>query len=193
MTTHVRRIFAVASVALVVVAAAWYFLLWSPESKKLTQAHAARAAAEGQVSQLTTQEAQLASLLKNLPSDTARLKALEAALPNNPALDSALNALHQTATATGATVLSVGPSTPAGSASANGGSSSASATPGGPSVTLQITATGSLPQLENFLSRLTNLAETERVFVVDHISISGASVVQASFTARVFYAGQPTP
>lgn len=186
MTTHLRRIAVVAAAAALVVVAAWYLLLWGPQARKVALAHRARATAQAQVGQLRGQVGALQGLVRRIPADTASLKALEAALPNNPSLDSALLQLQQIAVSTGVGLMSVSPTPPAGTA---GGASSAPA-PGGPSITLAMSATGSYQQLTAFLS---GLASMPRAVVVDRLSLSGTSKLTAAISARIFYAGGPTP
>ena len=193
MTTHVRRIAAVAGLAAIAIAALWYFALWSPQSHKLTSAHQAQAAAETQITNLNGQIAQLQTLLKQIPTDQTKLAVLEADLPNNPSFDTALKQLHDTAIATGVTITNVGPSVPAGAAGTQQGQSATTA--GAPAVTVSISATAaSEAQLEAFVGQLTNLSQTHRVFVVDHLQFGGTSgPLSVTITARIFYAGQPTP
>ena len=189
MTTFPRRIAAVAGAASLVIIAIWYFTVWSPQSKQLAAAHKAHAAAEAKVAQLDNQVVELKGLEKEIPADEASLAVLEQNLPDNPQLDSALNELHQAAVSAGVTLASVGPSTPAG-ASGPASGSAPTAKSAEPSVTLSMSATGGPAQIGSFLAQL---AQMPRVLVIDHLTLSGSNPQTASMTARIFYAGQPTP
>lgn len=195
MITANRRIPAIAGAAALVLVVAWYFLLWSPEAKNVKSAHRAHAQAEQKITQLQGQITQLQGLVKQIPADNARFAQLEAALPENPQLDQAMNLLHQAAVQTGVTVANVAPTNPGGSSS---GANSSQGASGGPAITLSLSVQGTAAQVEAFLSALSTLPRT---FVVDKVSLSGggpsssnnSSSSGASITARIFYAGQPTP
>lgn len=194
MMTATRRIPAVAAAAALVLVIAWYFLLWGPEAKSVKSAHKAHAQAEQKITQLQSQIISLQGLVKQIPEDNAKFAQLEAALPENPQLDQALNLLHQAAVQTGVTLANVAPTTPSGSSS---GASPSQGASGGPAITLSLSVLGNPAQLEAFLSALNTLPRT---IVVDKVSLSGGgqssssnSGGAASLTARIFYAGQPTP
>jgi Tfp pilus assembly protein PilO len=183
-----RRVAAIAagiSVALVVLC---YLALWHPQSHSLAVAHQARTAAEQQIAPLNAQVSQLQVLLRALPSDTARLQSLETAVPNNPSFDSALDQLHQVAVSAGVILTAVGPSTPAGAGGLSAPESVA--TPGTPAITLSMSATGSYAQIVAFL---TGLAGMPRTVVVDHVALSEGVQSSVTISARIFYAGSPTP
>lgn len=182
MTTFPRRIAAIAGGVAIVVIALWYLAVFSPQSKNLKAAHAAHAAAETKIGQLTTQVQHLKVLVNEIPADQASLATLEQNLPDNPQLDTALNQLNQAAIASGVTLQSVGPTDP--------GTSGRSANSGEPSVALSLSAVGAPAQVSGFLTRLSQMP---RVVVVDRVALSGTSPQTASIGARIFYAGQPTP
>lgn len=190
MTTANRRIPLMAASAAVLLAIIWYFLFWSPQAKSLTSAHKARAAAEQKMGELQQQMGSLQALVKQIPADNAKFAEREAALPDNPQLDQALNLLHQAAVQTGVTVSNINPSTPQGAAG-NGSSQQSTALSGGPAITLNISVNGGFVQIRSFLNALDQLPRT---LVVDKVSISISGVNStASITARIFYAGQATP
>jgi Tfp pilus assembly protein PilO len=186
MTTN-RRIPLIAGAAALLIIVAWYFWVWTPQAKSLQSAHKAQIAADAKIASLQSQEATYRGLLKQIPADTAKFAQLEAALPNNPQLDQALNLINQAAGATGVTVTNLSPSTPQGAA----GAPAQAATPGGPAITLSMSAKGSFEQIKAFLTALTQLPRT---VVVDHVSLTNSNTgATANITARIFYAGQPTP
>jgi Tfp pilus assembly protein PilO len=185
MKTAMQRIGMIAGAAVLVLVVAWFLVLFHPESKKLTTAHAAKAAAEQQASQLQSQVANLNSLVALVPADRQKLTALQALLPDNPQLPAALDQLQAIASSTGVVLQSVNPSVPASGASAPPSS-------GPPAVTLAMTAGGSYPQEMAFVNALDR---SPRSFVVDHLSIApaGPGKMTMQLSARMFYAGQPTP
>ena len=190
MTTY-RRIPMIAGAAALLIVVAWYFLLWSPQTKSLQTARKAYASAEHKITDYKAQTAQLEAIKKQIPQDNAKFAQLQAELPDNPQLDQALRLLHDAANQTGILVTTVGPSTPTGGAQAGGQSSAASSTPGGPSVSLSMTFQGGFAQVKNFLNALNTL---QRAVVVDKVSISGGKdPVTGTMSARIFYEGQPTP
>jgi Tfp pilus assembly protein PilO len=189
MTTTTRRIAVIAAAAAVLAVVVWYLALYRPQSHALASAHRARAAAEQKIDQLHSQVAALRAEVKHIPSDTARLAILNAALPKSPSLDTALDQLHRTATAAGVVLSAVGPSAPAAATHAAGGSPSSPAGSNNPAITLNMSATGSYPQLMTFLR---GLATMPRALVVDQLSLSGSSQLTASISARIFYTGSTT-
>jgi Tfp pilus assembly protein PilO len=187
--TAFRRIPMIAGAAALLIIVAWYFLLWSPQTKSLRSAHKAYAAAEQKISDSKAQITQLNALKKQIPQDNARFAQLQAELPDNPQLDQALRLLHDAANQSGVLVGSISPSAPAGAVGGSG--QSTSATPGGPAVTLNLSIQGAFAQVKSFLSALANL---QRTVVIDKVAISGdKDPVAATISARIFYQGQPTP
>lgn len=189
MMTANRRITAIAAAAALVLVVIWYFMVWTPQSKNLKTAQKAHAAAEQKVGQLQTQVGQLEGLVKLIPADNAKFAQLQAELPDNPQLDTALNLLHQAAIQAGVQLTTL---TPATASSSGGGSSqsSGSQAAGAPAVTLTMSLQGSMDQVKTFLGELTAMPRT---VVVDKFSISTGASASANITARIFYAGQPTP
>jgi Tfp pilus assembly protein PilO len=190
MITTTRRIAVIAGATALALILVWYFALLRPQTHDIASAHKTHQVAEKQIAQLDSQVSSLQALVKQIPLDKARLQKLQAALPDNPSLDNALKVMHQAAAATGVQLTSVSPSTPAGAASTSGASSAAQSTPGGPAVTLTLSASGSYPQL---MSYFRTLASAPRTFVIDQLSLTSGKVLIANITARVFYAGSPTP
>jgi len=182
-----RRIPMIAGAAALILVVIWYMALWSPQAKQLKAAHKAHAAAMQQIGQLQSQKDQLQGLVKQIPADTALFTRLEAALPDNPQLDQALNLLHQAADSAGVKLLSLSPSHPATPGSAQSGGQQQT---GVPSVSLTMNIQGSSAQVQSFLSALDAMPRT---VVIDSLSISGGSSGSASIGARIFFAGQPTP
>jgi Tfp pilus assembly protein PilO len=191
MTNPTRKIVAIAAAGAVALVLIWYMALMRPQAHNLAAAHKAHAAAEQKIATLDSQLAGLRALVKQVPADRARLGKYTAAVPDTPSLDTALKQLQQAATSSGVTLSSVGPSTPA---STTGGSSSSSqSAPGGPAITLSMTATGSYPALTNFLRQI---ASIPRALTVDSLSLASGgsgSELSANIGARIFYTGAPTP
>lgn len=180
MITTNRRIPLIAAGAAVLLVAIWYLMLWSPQAKNLKAAHKAHAATVAKIANLQTQEGQLRALVKQIPADNARFVQLEAAFPNNPQLDQALNLFQQAAAQSGVTISTLAPA-PASSGAAKAGE---------PSIGVQMSVRGNPAQVTSFLAAL---AALPRTVVVDSVSIAGGASSSATIQARIFYAGQPTP
>ncbi len=184
MTTTTHRIAAVAAAAALVLVALWYLALFHPATQKLAAAHKAEIAASQKVTQLNGQIGQLQVLQKQIPLDTAKLAALQAAITADPSLATALVQLHQAATESGVSLSSVSPSAPT-------GQSSGAQTSGPPSITLALLASGSYSQIRAFLAALANMPRT---LVIDSLDISGSGTkLSANISARIFYAAAATP
>lgn len=186
--TSTRRLPILSAAAAIVLVVIWYVAMFSPQQKNIQKAHKANAAATQKADQLQSQASQLQVLVKEIPADNARFAQLEASLPDNPQFDQALNLLHQAGVQTGVTVTNVTPTTPAGAST--GGSSSPAPRGGVPSISLSMSIQGSTQQAEAFLAALYGLPRT---VVVDKVSMGGGSGGSMSITARIFYAGKPTP
>lgn len=183
MMTANRRIPMIAGAAALLVLVAWYFLVWTPQTKNLASAHKAQAAADQKISQLQSQQTMLQGLVKQIPADNAKFAQLEQALPDNPQLDQTLNLLQQAAVQTGVTLTSVSPNLQTG---APGSGQS-----GLPTVNLNLSFKGGTDQVEAFVAALNQLPRT---FVVDRVAITNAGAQSTgNVVARIFYAGQPTP
>lgn len=188
MTLDTRRIPMFGGVAALILVVAWYFLLWGPETKNLQAAHKAHANAEQQIGQLQSQVGQLQGWVKQIPADNARFAQLQTELPDNPQIDQALTLIHQAAAVSGVSVTSVTPTAPTG---AHGTSPAASGSTGAPAIPLSMAVQGGSAQVKAFLAALQALPRT---LVIDRVSLSGTSgTTNASISARIFYAGQPTP
>lgn len=162
---------------LVVLAAGW-FLLVSP---KRSDASALRTAAESQVAanaQLSTQLQVLKAQAKDLPKQQARLAAVAAKIPANPALPALVRALTAAATASGVELVSMTPGNPtlvvgaaATTPAATTGSAAAAPTTAGASpsagqlasIPLTLNIVGGYFQAEQFVAALESLPRSMRV------------------------------
>jgi type IV pilus assembly protein PilO len=161
---------------LVVLAAGW-FLLVSP---KRSDAAALRTQSASQVSsnaQLENQLQVLKAQAKDLPKQQAKLAAVAAKIPDNPALPAMIRALTGASTAAGVELVSVTPSTPVAVAAAAptatvqaGGTKSAGATAVAPnaagvltSIPVALNVVGGYFQVEQFVASLENLPRSMRV------------------------------
>lgn len=190
MNTTTRRIGAVTAVAAVLIAGLWYMFLFRPETHKLSQAHKAHAAAEAQAATLRTQLSQLDSWVKLIPADTKRLSVLKTMLPDNPQLAEAMDTLRTAESRSGLQIKTFDPTPPGTPAP---GTSPSAKSSGPASISVTMTALGSYQQSIAFL---TYLDSAPRVWVVDHLSLASASNssnLSVQISARIFYAGQPTP
>jgi Tfp pilus assembly protein PilO len=198
-----KRIGGVTAAVAVVLIAVWYVSLFRPQQHQLASAHKRDAAAAQQIAQLNQQVTSLQALERDIPADTARLKTVNAALPQTEDLQDVFNQLHQAATFSGVELTAVSPAAPAslagtGTSSASpssASSSSASSTSSGSStaaagtqqVGLTLSLTGTYGATMNFMN---DLAHMSRIVVVDGASISptqGGSI-GTTLTTRIFYA-----
>jgi Tfp pilus assembly protein PilO len=197
MNTSVKRILGVAGLAALVLVVGWYLALFSPQSREISKAHKAHTAAVQKISRLQGQVVQLNALKSQIPADTAALAALNAAIPATPQLDSTLRQLHSAADSSGVVLSMVSPSAPAassassarsaGSSSSSSSSSSGQQSSGTPSITLSMGASGSYPQITNFLTQLSSMPRT---VVVSSLNIAGTGAqLTAQITANIFYTG----
>lgn len=152
---------------LVVLAAGW-FLLVSP---KQSDASALRDQTTTQVAantQLQTQLQILKAQAKDLPKQQAKLAAVAARIPDNPALPAMIRALTAAATSAGVELVTVTPGPPAGATATPAG---APVAPGKPTaaasgllqIPLTLNVAGGYFQVEQFVSNLENLPRALRV------------------------------
>ncbi len=176
MTLTTKRIWIITLAVCLLLGVVWYFALWEPQSGNLKKAHAARAAALGQVNTLQDQVYGLEALVRQIPYDQKEMATLKTALPDNPDLADVLNQLKKVADSTGVTLTSVTPSAPGGTANASGP----------PSITLELSISGTYQQTVAFLEGLDALP---RATTIRNLSISGTTnALTTSMTAYIFYA-----
>jgi Tfp pilus assembly protein PilO len=193
MTTALKRIGAFAGIMAVVVIAAWFLLLFRPETKSVSNAHKAKAAAEQKASQLQSEVVSLQGLEKMIPADKQQYGILSAAVPDNPQLALAIDEIRTVATTSGLQIANLNPTPPTTSTGAGSSATKTSGGAGPPSIAVSITANGTYQQSMSFVSGLSALPRT---FVVDHITLTGGSNTHGlavTINARIFYAGQATP
>lgn len=185
MNLSTKRIYAAAGGIAVVLVLIWYVAVFRPQSSHLQAAHRAQAAADQQIGSLQSETASLQALLKQIPADTAKLAALNAAVPATPDLQDVLNQLNSLATATGVQLTSVSPTPPA--TTTSGSSNSTAGSSGPPSMKTSLTANGPYPAVYAFMA---GLAQLQRTVVVDSISLSPgtAGAISANLVTRIFYA-----
>jgi Tfp pilus assembly protein PilO len=161
----------------VLVLAAGWFLLVSP---KRSDAAALQTQASSQVSanaQLETQLAVLKSQAKDLPRQQAKLAAVAAKIPDNPALPAMIRSLTTAATSAGVELVSVTPGQPAlvtgapGAVAVPGAIPAAGTRPAAGSATagqlaqipLTLNVAGGYFQVEQFVANLESLPRSMRV------------------------------
>ena len=191
-----RRIVVCAVLAAVLLTGIWYGVLWSPQSSKLKQARAGTAQAQQQAELLQRQVAALRVELKDLPSRQAHLAQLVAALPSAAQLDSLLDQLRSAESGSGVQILSLTAAPPSSSTPGQVTSSSSSSlsSPASAaantiqSIGLAMQATGSYPQVVDFVNRLKTVP---RLLVVDSLTLSSelaTGAESAAISARAFTA-----
>ncbi|MDQ1687911.1 MAG: hypothetical protein QOK42_886 [Frankiaceae bacterium] len=155
--------------ALVMLAAGW-FLLVSPQRSKAAGFRDDAAQTRSASSALQTQLALLKSQAKQLPKQQARLHAIATKVPSNPAEPALLRMLTKAASDSGVDLSSVAPAPPALIESTRAAApstapgapvASAPVTTAGPrvaTIALAITAVGTYYELEQFQANLENLS-----------------------------------
>ena len=206
---------------LLVLVAGW-FLLVSP---KHGAASDLRSQAEGLVSsnaQLESKLDMLKSQSKNLPAQQAKLAAVAARIPDNPALPQLIRALTAAATKTGVELVTVSPGTAAavvGAPSAavtapttgtgtTGSVASSGATGSSAGVLTQIpvslTVAGGFFQVQKFVGELENLPRAMRVASLNLVpgtnpvkptvgTVDDGKMLSATITGQVFLASNRPP
>jgi type IV pilus assembly protein PilO len=193
---------------LVVLAAGW-FLLVSP---KRSDAAALRVQTEGVTASnasLSTQLQVLKAQAKALPKQQAKLAAVAAKIPDNPALPAMIRALTTAATAAGVELVTVTPGPPAAFGAAPGSAAAAAAPTGSAasagvleSIPVSLSVVGGYFQVEQFVARLealprsmrlTNLALVPGTNPVKPAPANGVTVddgrsISATITGQVFMA-----
>jgi len=188
VTTTTKRIAGIAAAAALLIVVVWYLAVFSPESHQLRSARAAHTAVQQQISSLRGQVLQLEALEKQIPSDKAKLVTMEAAVPDNPQLPTALAEFHAAAVRSNVTLTSLSPTAPPVSSASSGGGQTAAT----PDIGLSMTATGTYQEIRSFM---TILSQMSRTVVLNSVNISGASsgTLTANFSAAIFDAGNPNP
>lgn len=156
---------------LLVLAAGWFMLV----SPKRSEADDLRVQAATQVTanaQLETQLAVLKAQAKDLPKQQAKLAAVAARIPDNPALPALVRALTTAATSAGIELVSLTPGAPAVAGAAAPGApvapGAAGPAPAGTAgqlavIPLSLSVVGGYFQVEQFVSNLENLPRSARI------------------------------
>ena len=102
-----------AALAIILVIAAGWFLLVSPQRAKAAELRTQVATEQAASASLRTELAQLTAQAKQLPAKQAELKKFSQKIPAVTALPATIRALHQAATKAGVSLVSIAPTTPA--------------------------------------------------------------------------------
>jgi Tfp pilus assembly protein PilO len=183
-----RKVLLIAVVGTVALVAAWFLLLWSPQSIRLDDAQAREEEAAEANQALELRIDRLRDLRDRRPQLRADLVALEAAVPATPELDAFLLDADAAAERAGVDITSVAPSKPSASSDAEAAASTTSTTTattgtspaagdtatGAPpsAITVALDATGGYFQVLDFINRLDDLP---RVVVVDSLTLASGS------------------
>lgn len=136
----------------------WYFLLFSPTSKDLNDTRDQVSEAQRQTQELENTVRRLKALSRNAPQQQADLRALRAAVPENPDLADFILQANDIASTSGVDWLSISPSPPV--ANTDGPNSS---------IALSIQIEGGFFTVLDYLNRLEDL---DRLVIIDGVSIS---------------------
>jgi len=177
-----RQWVALTVVAVLVIIVGSWFLLISPKRTEASLVREQVVANEAQNANLRTQISVLKAQAKALPQKQAKLAAVAAKIPDNPALPTLIRALHNAADDAGVELVSMAPSKPvavaAAGAPATGVSGAAPAAPAPvtgaavgagssagilQSISLSLNVVGGYFQIEQFFDRLESLSRALKV------------------------------
>ena len=185
-----RKVLLIAAAGAVALVAAWFVLLWSPQSSRLEGARAREEAAAEVNSGLELRIDRLRDLRARRPELQADLDALKAGVPAAPELDQFLLDADDAAERAGVELTSITPSKPSADPAAAATPTSSPSTTAAPAagatasvgdgavgappnaITVAVDATGGYFQVLDFLNRLDDLP---RVVVVESLALASAS------------------
>jgi Tfp pilus assembly protein PilO len=150
----------------------WYFALFSPTSKDLSDTRAKVASTKSANAQLQDTVRRLKELSANAAQQAATLQRLRAAVPQNPDLGQFILQANDLATAAGIDWLSIAPSPPTASAGAGPKST----------IALSMQVSGGFFEVLDYLNRLEKL---DRLVIVDTINVSSGGNSSAAGSTTV--------
>ncbi len=169
--------------AAVLITAVWFFALWSPQSKKLSDAKTEQAAAEQRASELSARLTRLEKLQANADVLERDRAMLATAIPTADELDDFILQVNDRAAKAGVAFVSIAPQQP-GVAAPAPGAAAAGPTPIG----LQMQVTGDYFAILRFLEQL---RDGERLVTVENFSLAKGGEgggMTASISGRMFIA-----
>jgi len=185
-------------VALAVVSAGWFLLVFHPNQAKVAKLHTQVDTERAQVAALEGELRHLQALQRNEPKLRAQLARFATALPTDPGLPQFILQIQDAANKAHVDFLSVTPSLPSAPTSTSAGAGAAAPAAGTPTtnpttglqeISVNITTTGKYFTLENFVYRLEHL---DRALRVDTFTVSGSSGSGAAASSAGGVAG-PQP
>ena len=199
-----RRAVIVGLAGAVVLSLLWFFLLWSPQGKRLDAADERKAAAEQANSQLQVTLDRLRDLEERRPELEDQLTQLRRAVPDQPQLARILLTANEAAERSGVELTTVTPTKPAadaaattattapppsGSSGGSGGTTTTTAAASGTTpattapapaapnaITLQLDVAGGYFQILDFLNRIDDVP---RIVVVDSLDLGTEGAADA--------------
>lgn len=186
-----RRNVVLFALAVVALALAFFFLVWRPQSTRISETEEQAIAAEQQRDQLRLEIARLKDLRDRAPELRQQVAKLDTALPSDPQLAAFILQVQDAANASGIDWLSVSPSPPAAAAQAGAAAEAAAEVL---VVNVGMNVTGGYFQVQDFIVRIENLARAVRT---DNLTLGGGPRglphLSATFTMRMFVAAPPAP
>jgi type IV pilus assembly protein PilO len=191
------------ALAAVMLMAGW-FLLVSPQRAKSAELTASADQARSATTALQTQLSMLKSQAKELPKQRARLAAIAAKVPNNPAEPALVRALTKAADQAGVDLTAISPAQPAlatgtaaapAAAPATGAAPTAGGAQFGPRVAtlaLRITAVGTYFELEQFQANLESLTRALKTTSISLTPGGGPATQGGTATTSGGYDGKVT-
>ncbi|MGH2706207.1 MAG: type 4a pilus biogenesis protein PilO [Actinomycetota bacterium] len=173
--------------ALIAVTVAYYFLVFSPQSGRITDASEQADQAEAQVRAKEAELGRLRALQQQAPQLRQRAAQLDTAMPNDPQLAQFILQVQDAANTSGVDWASVSPSPPA----------AVQAQPGQPAgayseVNVSMSVSGGYFQVQDFLARLENLSRAVKIGAVNlGAGPKGLPSLSASLTMKMFVSPAP--
>jgi Tfp pilus assembly protein PilO len=169
----------------------WYFALWSPQSKALSDARKRKTDAQTKTATLRDQLTRLQQARRDQPLKQSQLETLRVAIPDDPNLAQFILDANDAAARSGIDFLSITPTPPGGTAAgagtapaAGGGAAAGGAAP--VPIRVAMSVSGGYFQVLDFMNRLNRLP---RLVVIDSVTMSsqgGNAQLQVSLQERIF-------
>lgn len=166
--------------AVVAVTAAYFLLIFRPQSNRIQEATEQADSQEQSVSQLELELNRLLALQKDAPALREQAAKFESAMPTDPRLADFILQIQESANASGIDWLSVSPTPPV-----------AGTVAGVSNISLQMAVNGGYFQMQDFIVRLENLKRAVRVSTINlGAGPGGLPNLTATFGMQMFVSTQ---
>jgi Tfp pilus assembly protein PilO len=174
-------IFAVAAVAAVVL---FFFLAFTPQSRKIKDTQAQTQVQEQKAESLQNELTRLQALQKQAPQLREKAVKLDTALPSEPQLAEFILAVQDASNTSGIDWISISQSPPAGASGAGGVQE----------INISMSVAGGYFQVQDFLVRLETLSRAVKIGTISlspGATAGGANALACSLSMKMFVSTQP--